>query len=273
LAGERTLRLVVSYDGTGYAGFQRQKDAPSVQAALETALATVTGEPRVRVVAAGRTDAGVHALGQVVSFRTAGSIPTDRVGAALNGVLPPDIRVLDAAEVDQGFHARYRARRKVYQYNLLHGPVVPPFLRPYCLHAPARLDLDAMVRAGASLVGRHDFSAFRDAGGRPTSPVRTIYRLEWERVPVAGALPFGPGAGGRGDPVAPGPLAGDVLRLTVEGDGFLHHMVRVIVGTLLEVGRGRLEPQAVAVILSGRDRSRAGPTAPGHGLCLVSVAY
>ncbi|MEW6545988.1 MAG: tRNA pseudouridine(38-40) synthase TruA [Bacillota bacterium] len=245
----RNVKLVVQYDGTAYAGFQRQKGLPTVQEELEKALAACCGEP-VRVIGAGRTDAGVHARGQVVNFFTRGTIPTERIPWALAALLPEDIVVTQAEEVPPSFHARFSARGKVYSYSFWVAPFPSPFWRRYALHVRAPLDREAMERAAATLLGRHDFRAFRGEGSAVRSTVRTLRHLAVQDVPDT-------------------PL----LRLVAEADGFLYHMMRTLAGTLLEVGRGRIPPEQVEQALRSGDRTLAGPTLPPHGLCLEQVLY
>lgn len=247
----RHIRCVVAYDGTGLLGFQRQTRGPTVQGLLEEAVTSLTGET-ARVLGAGRTDAGVHAAGQVVSFRTISRIPVDRWPYALNSRLPEQVVVQGAEEVPPGFHPRRDATAKVYQYTIWNGRFPSPFWCRYALHVSQPLDVEAMQRAAAFLVGRHDFAAFRAAGSTPVrSTVRHLMELSVETVPHAP----------------------EVLRIVARADGFLYHMVRNIVGTLLLVGQGRQPPAWVAEVLAGRRREAAGPTAPPQGLCLVRVEY
>lgn len=247
----RKLKLLVAYDGTDFHGFQRQPGRRTVQAVLEEALGRLAGHP-VTVVGAGRTDAGVHAAGQVVHCTVAGSIPTERIPQALQGLLPPDVVVYAAEEVDESFHARKSARAKVYRYSVLVAPFPWPFIRRYVLHEPRPLDVAAMRAGAAHLVGRHDFAAFQAAGRPVRDTVRTVHRLELDEQ----VMPWG-----------------RIVHITVEADGFLYHMARNIAGTLLEVGRGRRPPEWVAEVLASRRRERAGPTAPAHGLTLLEVRY
>ncbi|MCA1560264.1 MAG: tRNA pseudouridine(38-40) synthase TruA, partial [Acidobacteria bacterium] len=212
-------------------------------------LRPIEGAP-VAVHGAGRTDAGVHALGQVASVTLTAKIDAVTLARALNAVLPPDVRVASAEEAPPGFHARFSAVAKTYEYRIVNGPLVSPFLHRYVWQVPARLDLDAMRTAAHVLVGSHDFAAFQAAGSAVASTTRTVHTLEWE------------------DGCVDRPL---MLRIT--GDGFLRHMVRNIVGTLVEVGSGRWPPSRVGDVLASRDRMQAGPTAPARGLFLVSVAY
>lgn len=246
----RTIRLDLEYDGSAYAGFGLQPRRPTIQGEIERALAETLGE-RVRVTAAGRTDAGVHAAAQVVSFRTGSGLGVDALVRALNARLPEDVQVLAAADVPPDFDARRSALRRHYRYTIWRGDRRNLWWRRYCHHVPGPLDLAAMRAAAASLVGRHDFAAFasglgEDPGVRST--VRTVEQAEWIED-------------------------GLLLHFAIAADAFLRHMVRAIVGTLLWVGRGRLDPPAVAAILAGRDRRRAGPNAPACGLMLVGVDY
>ena len=255
----RTLKITVAYDGAGYAGWQRQDGAATIQGLLEAALGEIEGRP-VTVHGAGRTDAGVHALGQVASVRLIHSIDTASLARALNAKLPDAIRILCVDTVAHDFHARYAARSKAYQYRLSLGPVANPLERGHVWHVRQPLDLERMQQAGAILRGRHDFAAFLTGPGDtpPASTVRTITRLEIQRDAGPAWL---------GSPVC------QTMTVDVVGDGFLRHMVRAIVGTLVEAGAGRLSVEDVAAVLSSRRRERAGPTAPARGLFLVRVDY
>lgn len=243
----RNLRLVLAYDGTAFAGWQRQPGRRTVQAVVEDALGRLLGHD-VRVVAAGRTDAGVHARAQVVNFRTSRPFPVPRLVPALRGLLPPDVVPLVADEVPLDFHARYNAARKTYLYHLWNAPLPEPLHRHWRWHVPVPLDVEAMMRAGRRLVGRHDFAAFRASASPVRNTCRTMFRCEVE---------------------AHGPL----LRFRLEADGFLMHMARGIVGTLVEIGRGRWPPERVDALLATGDRKLAGPTAPACGLILWQVDY
>ena len=258
----RTFKLTLAYDGTDYAGWQRQLGAGTIQAAVEAALLPLEGRP-VTVHGAGRTDAGVHALGQVASVRLVHLLPPAALVRALNARLPPDVRVLRAEQAPDGFHARFHARAKLYRYRLAAGPVANPLERRYVWHLREAVDRAAMQAAGALLRGRHDFAAFRTAAGEngPGSTVRTIADLRVVTEP------------GPAWPAAAGDGGGGIVAVEVEGDGFLRHMVRSIVGTLVEVGRARRSVADVAAVLASRSRARAGPTAPARGLCLVRVDY
>jgi tRNA pseudouridine38-40 synthase len=247
-----TMRLVLEYDGTAYCGWQRQGGAaaggpPSIQATLERAVSAVTGEA-AQVIGAGRTDAGAHALGQVAHLRVSSRISVGRFPGALNAHLPPDIRVLHAEDAPDGFHARYDAVSRTYRYEILNRPAPSALLRYRAYHVAEMLDVEAMQRALGSFAGRHDFAAYRGAG----SPTRTTL------CTVAAVRCVGRGAR---------------VRITITADRFLRHMVRMIVGTLLRVGTGRLAEGAPGVYLGDADNRRTGPTAPPHGLYLVGVEY
>ena len=256
----RTVKLTVAYDGTRFVGWQRQASGESIQGWLEQVLERIEGTA-VTVHGAGRTDAGVHAIGQVASVSLGGAHDSATLLRALNAQLPPDIRVRAVEDVAPDFHARFSARRKTYRYLVRHAPFADPFERAFAWHVPEPLRISDMIAAAAALSGTHDFSAFRSTGSDVTTTTRTIYRSELRAV-----------SGGAGAPdTAP---AGVLLAYDVEGDGFLRHMVRAIVGTLVEVGRGSRTVGSVAALLkTGAARAEAGPTAPAHGLYLVGVAY
>jgi tRNA pseudouridine38-40 synthase len=243
----RNIKLTLAYDGTDYSGWQTQPGFRTVQETLEEAIAAVTGEP-VRVNASGRTDTGVHALGQVVNFYTNTRHPPEVLLRAVNAHLPPDIVVSEAAEVAQAFDANRDAKRKLYRYVIHDGPVRNPFLRRYCYHSRHRLDAAAMSQAAEPLRGRHDFHSFETDWPNRMSSVRTISHLTVNRL-------------------------ADWIWLDVEADGFLYNMVRAIAGTLINVGRGYWPASQVAQILQAEDRRAAGPTAPAQGLFLMRVTY
>jgi tRNA pseudouridine38-40 synthase len=255
----RHIRLLVEYDGTGLCGWQRQANGPTVQGHLEAALARLLTH-EVAVVGASRTDAGVHARGQVASFRTERAIPLHGVRRGLNALLPPAIAIVEASEVADDFHPRFSATGKHYRYLVLTRADRSPRWRDRAWHHPAPLDRDAMREAAAALIGEHDFAAFRAAGCTATRTVRRIDRIEIGDLPceMAGDLP--------GD-------AHPLLAFDVVGNAFLRNMVRIVVGTLVEVGAGRRPVGQVAEILASKDRTRAGITAPAKGLELVSVRY
>ncbi|MGH7355133.1 MAG: tRNA pseudouridine(38-40) synthase TruA [Candidatus Rokuibacteriota bacterium] len=247
IAPLRTLRLTLAYDGAPFHGWQVQPDAPTVQGHVLAAARPLFGED-VRLVGASRTDAGVHALRQTASLSGRSALVPAVVVGALNAALPPEIRVLDAVDAEPGFDARRHAAGKRYLYLLDTGAVPSPLLRRWAWHVGAPLDLAAMRAALRVLRGRHDFAAFCAAAGRDAAPecrVRALHVLERRRR----------------------------VAILVSADRFLHHMVRVIVGSAIEVGRGARPPGWLADVLASRDRTRAGPTAPAHGLTLVRVLY
>lgn len=244
---KRNLKLTVAYDGSGYHGFQRQLNSLTVQQVLEEKLSSLMGEP-VTVAGAARTDAGVHAYGQVITIRTNGAIPTDRIPAAARGLLPKDIAVLDATEMPDDFHARFSACGKLYVYRILNCASPDPILRSYVWQLDRPLDVETMNQALGLLVGEHDFGAFQSAGSSAKNPVRTLYSAkcirQYER-----------------------------LEFQVHGNGFLYHMVRNVVGTVVNVGTGKNSLEDFLEIFSSRDRKLAGATAPATGLYLQEVFY
>jgi tRNA pseudouridine38-40 synthase len=272
----RNLRLLIAYDGTDFHGWQRQPNALTVQECLESAIERILSE-KAHVYGSGRTDAGVHALNQAANFKTDCPIPCENLVKALNDALPPTVRIKDAQEVSSQFHARYDVRSKTYRYRIFQGPVGSPFLSRFVWHYPYPLDVERMAQAAKLFTGEHDFTSFAAvegiAGGESlsnggdeqdavaqailpvprlteTTMVRRIFTSRIFRRPRTAMLIY-----------------------EVTGNGFLHHMVRSMVGTLVEVGRGTLEPNGIIRILHARDRAMAGPTAPAQGLCLVRVEY
>lgn len=255
----RNIKLTVEYEGTAYSGWQSQKRGePTVQSALEEAVERLTAR-RARVTGAGRTDAGVHALGQVACFRTASALDLATIRRGLNALLPADIRVREAEEAAAGFHPQWSARGKRYFYVISNAECLSPFVERFAWRVPQRLGLAGMKRAAAFFTGRHDFAAFRASGSSARTSEREITLLS---VSESRGLCF---AGVR--------LRGRFIRVAVEGDGFLRYMARNIVGTLVEVGRGKIKPGAVPGIIASRDRRAAGPTAPAKGLFLEEVFY
>ncbi len=243
-----SYRLLLEYDGTGFVGWQRQPNGPSVQLAVEEAVARVMGLPRVDVMASGRTDAGVHARGQVASFSAPVLRAPHQLRRGLNALLPESISCIDAARVRDGFHARYHARSKSYRYRILDGDRRSA-LRCRFVHCErAVLDVSAMSEAAAMLLGHHDFSSFRAAGSDVPTSDRTITRAEVRRV-------------------------GDEVHVELEGDGFLRHMVRIVAGCLIEVGRAKRPAAWLGRVIDARDRAAAGQTAPARGLVLLRVDY
>lgn len=249
----RNLKLILAYDGAEFSGWQVQPDANTVQGTLASAIGRVTGE-KVLPQGSGRTDAGVHALAQVVTFVTESSVPTANFVKALNDILPASVRVLEVSEMPAEFHARHSARAKTYRYRMYRGPICPPFLARFVWHYPYPLDEEAMVRAANLVVGEFDFTSFaavdpeRGKDGDAVSNVRMIFASGWKREE-------------------------EEFVYSVCGSGFLYHMVRNLVGTFILVGRGTLEVEDMTRILQARNRSAAGATAPASGLYLVSVEY
>ncbi|MCR2807337.1 tRNA pseudouridine(38-40) synthase TruA [Paenibacillus soyae] len=243
----RNICVKVSYDGAGFNGFQSQPYGRTVQDEIEKAIKHLTGEDII-IIGSGRTDAGVHAMGQVFNFHTSSTIPTVRWAIALNTRLPKDIVILDAWDVPNIFHSRRSAKRKTYRYSIDLGKFPDVFARSYRFHHPTKLDVVAMAEGLAYLVGRHDFTSFTSIRSTKPHHVRTVYEAYFERE-------------------------GDALHMYITGNGFLYNMVRVIMGTLLWVGQGKLKPEDMKRILDGKSRALAGPTAMPHGLMLVNVEY
>jgi tRNA pseudouridine38-40 synthase len=249
----RNLKIILAYDGSDFAGWQVQPDSATIQGTLASAIGRVTGE-KVLPQGSGRTDAGVHALGQVATCALQSPIPAENLLKALNDVLPASIRVLEVSEVQAEFHARKSARAKTYRYRIYRSAICPPFLARYVWHHPYPLDENAMRRAATLVIGEHDFTSFaavdaeRGKEDNGVSNLRLIFASSWERE-------------------------AEELTYTVQGSGFLHHMVRNLVGTLVLVGKGTLRPEDINRILEAKDRSAAGATAPPQGLYLVSVEY
>ena len=262
----RVLKLVLAYDGSAYAGWQRQTNGRSIQGLIEEALSQIDGAP-VMVAGAGRTDAGVHALGQVASARVATTLDHATLKRALNAILPRDVRVVSLEDAADQFHARYSASGKTYEYWIWQGDVLPPLLRAVCWQIARPLDVAAMDAAARLLEGRHDFSAFQSARSRITMSVRSIWSARVAVGTVRSAEVVSPFE------AASGVVSGRPVVVRIEGDGFLRHMVRAVVGTLVEVGDHRRDVDSITALLDRGDRREAGPTAPPHGLVLVRVCY
>ena len=250
----RYFKLTIAYDGTDFHGWQAQSNKPTIQGEIVSVLRRITQDATV-LHGAGRTDAGVHAFGQVASFRTQSPLSAAEFQRALNALLPPTIRIMKSEEVGPDFNARWSARGKTYQYRLYRGKIVPPMLWRYVLHYPFPLDEDAMRDAAARFVGIHDFASFAASTGseeddKERSTQREIYSSELARSSDNEELVF-----------------------TVRGRSFLRYMVRKMVGTLLDVGRGKLQPQDIDRLYELKDRSKSGPTVPPQGLCMVSVEH
>ena len=244
----RTLKLTVAYDGSRFVGWQRQAEGESIQGVLEEALARFEGAP-VTVHGAGRTDAGVHALGQVASVRVTCAHDSATLTRALNAQLPEDVRVLNVEDAEAEFHARFSARSKTYRYVIRNAPIVMPFERAYVWHLAERLNLDAMQEAAGLVAGTHDFAAFQSVGTESPGSIRTVLRSAVREIEPS------------------------LLAYEVTGEGFLRYMVRALTGTLVEIGRGWRDPASMRELLAGGRRADAGATAPPHGLFLVGVDY
>ena len=249
----RNYKLTLAYDGTEFAGWQVQPQHSTIQGVLADAIARITGE-RLVPQGSGRTDAGVHALAQVASFALESPIPAENLLVALNHTLPASIRAIRIEETAPDFHARHSAKAKSYEYRIFRASICPPFVARYVHHHPFPLDEEAMLRAAGFVVGKHDFTSFaavdpeRGKDGKEPDNMRTIYSSEWQRE-------------------------GDLLIYRVRGNGFLHHMVRNLVGTFLLVGKASIKPDGIPALLAARSRSETGPTAPASGLFLASVEY
>lgn len=243
----RNIKLTIEYDGTAFSGWQRQSNRPSVEQTVDTALRELLKE-NIKLLGSSRTDAGVHAKGQVANFRTESSIPAYRFVGALNGMLPPSVVIVDAEEVPFSFHSRYDSHGKVYSYTILNRKIRPAYMNNYVAFVHYDLDFERMKKASESILGTHDFAAFKSKGGSVKTTVRTIKSLELVRT-------------------------NDIIKMTIDGDGFLYNMVRIIAGTLVDIGRGRLAPDSMPDIIESRDRERAGKTASASGLCLEKIYY
>ncbi len=245
--GMRNIRLLMEYEGTRYAGFQRQANALSIQEVIEEALEKITGE-RISLIGSGRTDAGVHALGQVANFRTESKMPPEAFTPALNSLLPRDIRIKESALADDSFHSRFDAVAKRYRYVIHNSRIHSAFTRDLAYLVPYELDIDLMRSAGKHLIGEHDFKAFSASGSEVVNFTRVVRDFAIERC-------------------------GEYITIDIEANGFLYNMVRIIVGTLIEIGKGRLKQETVEEMLRSGERSLGGPTAPPHGLYLLKVIY
>ncbi|HYE81820.1 MAG TPA: tRNA pseudouridine(38-40) synthase TruA [Clostridia bacterium] len=245
----RNIKLIIEYDGTNYCGWQVQENGPSVQAEIEKALKVITGE-NIRINGSGRTDAGVHARGQVANFTAISSIPQEKFAYALNSLLPRDIVIKDSAEVPMDFHARYSAVGKKYSYLIINSKFPSALLRNYAYHINycERLDIDRIEKAAEAFIGTYDFSGFMSTGSKIADTVRTIFELSVEKEK-------------------------DLIRFNYKGNGFLYNMVRIITGTLLYVGIGRIDPESIRDIILSKNRDRAGITVPACGLYLEEVYY
>lgn len=243
----KNIKMIIEFNGKKYSGWQRQNNAPAVQNEIEKALLRLTGQ-KISVNGSSRTDAGVHALGMCANFRADIRIPPQNLPRALNAKLPRDIAVLDATVEDYEFHARYSAKGKKYVYNIYNRRIHSPVHMDYCWHVPKTLDIEKMKIAAKHLLGKHDFSTFKSSGASNQSDVRTIHSIDIER-------------------------SKDIVSIEISGDGFLYNMVRIIAGTLVDIGLGKKAPEKMAEILMSRNRKTAGKTAPANGLTLKKVYY
>ena len=243
----RNIRLLIEYEGTHYAGWQWQKNGKTIQETLSKAIERVIQE-KVEIHGAGRTDAGVHALGQVANFKTNSIIPAERLLHAVNFYLPPDITVKEVSDAEESFHARYCAKSKVYQYTLFNDWTRTSLHRNFFYVCGFRLDVDKMIAATRHLMGTHDFTSFTTKALCGKNRIRTIKKLDIKKD-------------------------GRYIYFTIEADGFLYNMARTSVGTLIEIGRGKIAVESISDILDAKDRNLAGPTAPAKGLCLMEVKY
>lgn len=257
----KNIKLTLEYDGTNYSGWQIQKKSErSIQKILKDCIEMISKE-KVKLLSSGRTDSGVHTLGQVANFKTESRIEGSIWKKALNACLPQNIRILKSEEVELKFHSRYDAKSRVYSYIILNQESPSVFLRNYAYHIPVPLDLEKMKRASTALLGEHDLSSFRASSCCAKKAVRRIIdiRVDHAERALIPWIPFSP--------------EGTLITITIEANAFLHHMVRNIVGTLIEIGRGRFKPERMEEILKAKDRTQAGPTAPPQGLFLVMVKY
>ncbi len=259
----RNIRLTLAYDGTDFSGWQRQPTEPTIQGLLESALEMILGAP-VTLTGAGRTDAGVHAANQVANFKTSCSIPCRNLVKALNDRLPVSVRIKNADDVPLLFHARYGVVSKTYRYRVLFAPIASPFIGRFVYHYPHALNRQAMSEAARHFEGERDFTSFAASEGSPKGTSRkdattTEHQKGNIRKVFSSHLLWRPKT--------------SILIYEVQGSGFLHHMVRNIAGTLIEVGRGAIKPSDILPILAARDRTLAGPTAPAQGLCLWKIEY
>ncbi|WP_434793809.1 tRNA pseudouridine synthase A [Terrisporobacter petrolearius] len=242
----RNLKLTIQYDGTKYCGWQKQPNSSGIQGTIEYAIYEITKE-KVNIIGSGRTDAGVHALGQVANLKTNSNIPAARIPDALNAKLPKDISIIDCQEVSDDFHSRYSATGKIYRYLIYNKPYRSPLYKDISYHVRYDLDIEKMRVEAQSLLGTHEFKGFMSSGSSVKDTVRTIHNISIEE-------------------------SGDLIVLEMEGNGFLYNMVRIIVGTLVDIGRGRID-KPLEEIIASQDRGEAGHTAPAHGLFLKKVHY
>ena len=242
----RNIKITIQYNGKNYCGWQKQNNSPGIQGTIEKAIFDITRE-EVKITGSGRTDAGVHALGQVANFKTNSQIPVDRIPNALNAKLPKDISIVKAEEVDEDFHSRYSAKKKTYRYQIYNSQYRSPIYADISYPVKYDLDIDKMKKEAKSLIGTYDFKGFMSSGSSVIDTVRTIYNIEVSK-------------------------SEDLIIIEIEGNGFLYNMVRIIAGTLVDIGRGRIT-ENMSTIIESKSRSMAGHTAPAHGLFLKKVDY
>lgn len=243
----KNIKLIVEYDGTNYCGWQRQKNGKTIQETIENAIVEVTGED-VKLIGSSRTDAGVHAKMYVCNFSTSSTIPPDKIGIVISHKLPEDIVILKSEEVDSTFHSRYSSKGKMYSYTILNRNERAAIGRNYAYQYGRNIDIEAMKKAAVYFLGKHDFSAFKSTGSSVKDNIRTITEVRVEKD-------------------------GDYIKIYVSGDGFLYNMVRIMVGTLLEVGEKKVNPEYVREIIESKDRKKAGKVVPAKGLCLEKVFF
>jgi tRNA pseudouridine38-40 synthase len=243
----RNVKLTIEYNGTRFVGWQRQTNGISVEEVVDTTIKKFVKED-IKLYGASRTDAGVHARGQVANFRTESIIPPERFQAALNGMLPDDVVIINSEEVPLDFHSRYHSKGKAYSYSILNRKTRPAFMKDYLAFTSYKLDFEKMQFACNYFLGEHDFSAFKSKGGSVKTSVRTINSIQLVRTD-------------------------DIVRLDIDGNSFLYNMVRIIAGTLIDVGRGRIEYTDIPAIIESKNREKAGKTAPAQGLCLEKIYY
>lgn len=243
----RNIQLIIEYDGSNYCGWQKQNNAISIQQRIEEAIEYITSE-KVNITGAGRTDAGVHAYRQSANFYTQSNIPIDKLPQALNSALPEDIAVIKAYEREKNFHSRYDAKEKTYIYKIYNRRIPSPFYAKYAYHYPVDIDINKMIQASKHIIGEHDFTSFMATGGQTKSAVRNVYDININKE-------------------------NDIITLSVRGNGFLYNMVRIISGTLLYAGIGKIEPEDIEMIIKSKDRTLAGTTLPACGLYLKDIVY
>ncbi len=243
----RNIKLTIEYDGTDYCGWQKQINGPTIQRHIEKALRKILHE-RIKIIGAARTDSGVHAKCQVANFKTTSKLALKNIQKAINGNLPKDIAIVGIKRVDEDFHAQYSAKSKLYRYTIYSREERSPFFDRFSIHIPRKLDVTTMKKGTRPLLGKHDFSSFKGSKGVTKNQVRTVKGISIKKK-------------------------NSFVIIDIEADGFLYNMVRNIVGTLIEIGRGKLKPASMKKILSARDRSKAGPKAPAKGLALIKVKY